>query len=690
MAVLVLLPLLILSVNDSWIFSYPAAIDAWVYFGYFSNLEDHWQAFRDVYYGTRLSWILPGAFAHAVLPLIPANYALHLAVYYAFAWALYDTLSRTEGRRTALLVGVLTGSYSYWLFAAGWNYVDGVGVAYYAMAVALMTRHAQLPRRLWRMAGAGALFGAAVHSNIVWLALVPALLVYYAHLTQRADPVRWWRIAAWFVAGGLFTTTLIGLESLRRGGDFLFFMPSLHFAVAGAFVADQYGSRSAWWVLDAPWLVVPACAAAGALHRRLRLWSDADAASRALLDHGLVSAATLLALTLVGRPLLQFPYYVSFLIPSLALALAPQLRPALMRLSSPQYVAVVLTALLFVPLMFAPPIARSLLAVDAGGIVAGALTLMGAAFMGLAVRTNVLTLVLWILAFAATNVITADRKAFPVSDAIPRRDSFVAVARADAALKTLDPESRALFWYDRLGRLGDEFESVASTRVYWWEQRLLSDRFPQRFNRLLNRDAEVAPGESIVVLGDDSTRALADARATLAPLGLQVSLAGTHLIAEGDARFTMTLLRTGIDPMRVEAPRAISAEIFRGRQVAGPPARLEIVERENRVSVRSTASTHDWQAVSETITVEPGRRYLLEFDLTIESGGAGIHLVAAPWNGEVLAFRTSCRAPVNGRHYLSFTASRANQMAIVLSNCGSPVAVVNEFSVSSIQLRAYR
>lgn len=48
-------------------------IDSWVYTGYQWNLRGHIADFGYVYYGSRLTLILPGAFLHSVLPPLAAN-----------------------------------------------------------------------------------------------------------------------------------------------------------------------------------------------------------------------------------------------------------------------------------------------------------------------------------------------------------------------------------------------------------------------------------------------------------------------------------------------------------------------------------------------------------------------------------------------------------------------------------------
>src|SRR4051794_19659330 len=64
---LLALPFIVMLVNDSWTFLQPiGTLDPWIYTGYFFNLEQHLNVFRDVYYGSRFPWILLGNSVHSV------------------------------------------------------------------------------------------------------------------------------------------------------------------------------------------------------------------------------------------------------------------------------------------------------------------------------------------------------------------------------------------------------------------------------------------------------------------------------------------------------------------------------------------------------------------------------------------------------------------------------------------------
>jgi hypothetical protein len=140
-ALLAGLPLLLFAANPSWVYSQPGTIDPWIYQGFFRALPDYQsRLFPGTYYGSRLSWVLPGYCAYRLLPPFAANLALHLGVFYLAVFSFYSLAARTVSRRAALLGAVLLGCNPLILQEVGGDYVDGVGVAYALLALALLAR----------------------------------------------------------------------------------------------------------------------------------------------------------------------------------------------------------------------------------------------------------------------------------------------------------------------------------------------------------------------------------------------------------------------------------------------------------------------------------------------------------------------------------------------------------------------
>src|SRR5262249_34743869 len=152
--------------NSAWIFTGPGWIDPWVYFGFFRHLVEYKSVlFPKLYYGSRLAWILPGYVAYHVFSPKVANLVLHFTFYYVAIFSLYALLKRATTSANALLVTVLLGSYSRFLAAIGWDYVDGAGIAYFLLALALVARATEKGPRLWLLTG-GAAAMAMCYTNL--------------------------------------------------------------------------------------------------------------------------------------------------------------------------------------------------------------------------------------------------------------------------------------------------------------------------------------------------------------------------------------------------------------------------------------------------------------------------------------------------------------------------------------------
>src|SRR5262249_18495206 len=147
--------------DSSWIYNALTGIDQWIYFGYFLDYPRYvTHLYPEVYYGTRLSWILPGYALHHLFDPVTARYILHVGFYYLAVFSLYALLRRAVGPRMALLAAILFGTHSYFLGAIGWDYIDGPGLTYNVAALACIAQAASSRRpEIWLLASGAAAAG---------------------------------------------------------------------------------------------------------------------------------------------------------------------------------------------------------------------------------------------------------------------------------------------------------------------------------------------------------------------------------------------------------------------------------------------------------------------------------------------------------------------------------------------------
>ena len=331
-----LLPLIVLWHQDNSLFTPPGSLDSWLYLGFFRNLAEFKRSlFPNFYYGSRLSWILPGYLVHSLFPPVAANCILHLAVHSVATFSLFWTLRLTAGVRSAFLTAMIF-CVNPWLWSAtGSDYVDGAGIAYCLLSMALLTRAVARPPGKWGLVMAGSALAGSIYTNLFWVALAPLLPLYYVALAwswRRTPPIRSFAsLCLWAGAGfGLVTLALGGINYLLDG-NLWFYAPSVHIAQRltsaknpwfhGIWAGHQLG----------PWLWFSAIAAITAMVL-LPFRARKEAAGRNAAGF-LFSAQLLLAVAIMeyvqqsGTPVLGLNYYASYLFPFVFLTIGSSFWP---------------------------------------------------------------------------------------------------------------------------------------------------------------------------------------------------------------------------------------------------------------------------------------------------------------------------------------------------------------------------
>jgi hypothetical protein len=524
---LLLFPLLLLVISSNWIFTPDGYVDPWVYYGYFRDLValKNDTILGGHYYGSRLSWLLPGFVVHRFLNPVNASVVLHLSVYYVAVFSLYGTLRRTVGRRGALTASLLLGGYAYFLTATGWDYVDGAGVAYCLLALACITKAAAGASPRLACLAAGAAAAAMVHANLVCLALCPLLALYWwALLRIRAgsgappaladSPLRPAASAlGWSLAGAALLTVLLCVINYSICGTWLFFLPSLRFAMQSAASANPWAVSAASWLPRATWLVLPLAvfvAVTGALlsARRQRCPWTYPTAFGALFA---VASLMWLALESTGSPVLQLPYYASYLLPWLFLALGAALSPLLETLSAAGFAVVVLVCGVVFPLpLWGASVAGQFAAQFGLWLPLGMGALLAAALLLRLPKRVALALALFALCACHATLVPSS---YTFSDRHLARESFVRITAAAETVRDRAGRADFLFWYDREEPGFREFLSLNS--IFIWGRRTLGMAFPA-----LPKNLSLQPG-TVLVIPSERADAAAQARLQLEARGFQ-------------------------------------------------------------------------------------------------------------------------------------------------------------------------
>ena len=553
LAALALLPLVLLALDSNWIFSGPHR-DAWIYYGYFENGVAYLRRFQEEYYSSRPAVILPGFLLHHLLPTVAANVLLHLALYWAAVVSFYLAVKELFGSRVALLTGLALGCHPYFLQAAGWNYVDGFGIAYFLTAMLLLTR-ATASRR-WRplLLAAGALFAALLSTNVFYAAVyLPLLAGHFLVLNRRRGRIPLLAASVWAGAGTVGLLALFGLVLRAAGGSFFYLSSSLQFLAGTIGTANPFRDRTYTWLVEAVWLVFPVACLIGAVLLLGRAATD-PSLRRDSVRLWLQAQLLLLALMVVyfqafgDTGVLQNFFYASLLIPASFLAFAGQIASLTAELPRRRFgsLAAGIALLQVIPLLIpripglyyevAPLFVPLLIAL---GMVAAARW-----------RTDgERALVAVFLCLAASQLLV--RQGGTIFQQFERhgldgRGLYSQMTRAMRALDLFDPSGKLRLWYDAEAEEGIVYDALASAFLLC--PRMINLDFPDLQAPRMCDGAALEPGVQIAILSGDPS-AFEKADAALRGVGMFAVLLKREEIPGPSRGFAITYLRSeGVAP----------------------------------------------------------------------------------------------------------------------------------------------
>src|SRR6185369_10691171 len=104
-----------------------------------------------------------------------------LAVFFTAEFSLYWLLKGAFDRRVAILSAISIALYPYFWAAIGWDYADGVGIAYYLLTMALVfnASKSKNTRARWLLVCGGMAYAGLIYSNLTWIVFSPAFLALY-------------------------------------------------------------------------------------------------------------------------------------------------------------------------------------------------------------------------------------------------------------------------------------------------------------------------------------------------------------------------------------------------------------------------------------------------------------------------------------------------------------------------------
>ena len=497
--ILLIVPIVLLLINDQWCFTQLRFIDPWFYLGFSLNYPDYaGEWFQNTYYGSRLPAILPSFLAHKLLPPLAANYVVHLAVYYLAIFSLDYVLAAFISRKAAFATALFLGCYARFAGAVGSDYVDGTGIAFQLLALVFLIKAVKAENVRWWLCASGAAAAAMVHTHLLLFFYSPIFVILFLVLSKSARGKTWLAILMEFlppfIAGAVSLTAMLGLINLLAGGAFFFFAASLQFAKSMSSVENPWRKPLAVWLPEARHLALALAMLVSSLIYVVRVSVgrsnsvDTNAPIRwavALCLAGM--SLTMVGLEALGQPILQYEYHPSYLIPLTFLGLGLFVLEPLgavfwssdnAAVKWPRRAAVVLTGGLLLAWVIpdgwrehwgvqeiynTPP--GLTWALCAGGTAMVLLRI----FRPLDAWTEVLALLgSGLVALAAGSTF------LPLPQ--PARDSFVAVVAANRLVSPYIAERPHKFWYSKHAPLANDYLAISST--FLWQYSLVNDELP--------------------------------------------------------------------------------------------------------------------------------------------------------------------------------------------------------------------
>ncbi len=543
---IIALPMLLVAANSIWIFTLPGWIDAWVYFGHFQHPVAYKSTlFPDTYYGSRLPWILPGYLAYHLFEAKTANYVLHFAFYYAATFSLYSLLRRAVGSSNALLGAVLFGTYTHFLSAIGWDYVDGAGDTYFLVALAAAAQATAARRQFWLVVS-GMAGLAMCYTNIFLLCFLPIVPGLYLFMMFAGASRKSLRVVLelvfWFGAGAVMITGTLGVINHFLDRHFWFYWPSIRSVVQFHGRTNPWVARGWAWARAAVWLGIPLAASVASI---AYLFRDAIRHKLKLQDFRtffvlqfLVVASGMVVWQIVGSTGLYLPFYASYLIPSMFLAIGCILARSEQERPGPAAWVVILgsSAVLALSLHLANSGFSQLLRSKINLIAATVLAAAG-------LLCNVLFWRKWYVVVLAVAGLATYQIGFGGFDApSPRYEAGWrnVVEGARAIWPYEQTKLPVWFWYDASEPHGTEFYSINA--VYLWGYSYVGPHFPA-----VEVPSRLEPGATIV-MSAKSAQWVERANEVLRPKHLRGTSEGTYTLGHDSGSFQIGFLKLEGDP----------------------------------------------------------------------------------------------------------------------------------------------
>lgn len=236
-------------------------LDSWIYTSYQWDLRNQIADFGPTYYGSRLSWILPGAILQSIVPPVAAEISFKGFMSAMLAAAAGFTGYRTVGFRWSLLLVAVVTLNPQLIVGFHADYIDTPVIVFAAVALALNVAARESHRWPIVIFLAGAAFACMVSANLSSISTVGFGLVIFHFVWLRWNFLRHLLSLLFYLAGFASVVLIIGLAHLWVGGSFNFLQAQIDMALyMKGLATNPWMPTDPLWFMGATWLITPAVA----------------------------------------------------------------------------------------------------------------------------------------------------------------------------------------------------------------------------------------------------------------------------------------------------------------------------------------------------------------------------------------------------------------------------------------------
>jgi uncharacterized protein (DUF697 family) len=314
----------------------PDMIDPYLYMAYAQNGPDLIARYGDhYYYWVRLGFLLPARASYLLFGAVPSFYVLRYLLALVAIVPTYLLFRRLHGRAAGALAVAVALTSPVVLHAWGTDYPDSAAVSYlFAGTACLVMPAASRRRRLLWVTAAGVFLTLSVHSHVISALLVAALVLTYAAVNLRRQPLEVLaHLAILAVCAAAITAALFPIAQRAFGSSDLI-TPTVdaarHFQTPRE--VAKWHSTNWRWLLNDPYLLALPAALAGWCAARLGRRGDGGPGGDGVVVPR-AELAVVVALALQGAvaawtqffgnsPTLEYYLYSSMLWPGICLVMA--------------------------------------------------------------------------------------------------------------------------------------------------------------------------------------------------------------------------------------------------------------------------------------------------------------------------------------------------------------------------------